>query len=373
MTLKFDDEYLVKLLTDLVNIPSVFPEEKEVMVFLERELARLGFETQRLPLTADRFNLLTRVGSGSPVFCLNAHSDTIPASGESVPKARIEADRLYGLGSLDDKASIASMVVALKAIAESGISLRGTLDLLVSVDEEGGGKGVRTAIRDGYRCDTALVGEPTSLDIVPTHCGLVFLDIVTHGKATHGCVPLAGVNAIEKMYKLVGELREFLTDHPPHPSLGPPTLNLGIMKGGDRPNRVPDRCEASVDFRLVPPMTLTQVLAKIENYFGKRSDRAEYKITKQCATLDTLPDSPLVKAVQAATRSVLDEASPIVGWRGWTDAESFQTGLGIDALVLGPGEMARAHSANEFVELTQVRQAARIYAETALAVVGENG
>ncbi len=373
MALKFDDEYLVKLLADLVNIPSVFPEENEIMLFLEGELARLGFKTQRFPLTADRFNLLARAGSGSPVLCLNAHSDTIPASEESVPEARIEADRLYGLGSLDDKASIASIVAALRAIVESGASLKGTLDFLISVDEEGGGKGVRTAIKDGYQCDMALVGEPTSLDIVPTHCGLVFLDIVTYGKSAHGCIPTEGTNAIDCMYELVTELRHAVTDHPPHPSLGAATLNLGIMRGGDRPNRVPDRCRASVDIRLVPPMTLTQVLAKIENYFRKWGEQAQYKIKKQCATLDTAHDSPLVRAVQAASRRVLGRTSPIVGWRGWTDAESFQTGLGIDAIVLGPGDLTRAHSANEFVELTQARQAARIYAETALAVLGENG
>jgi len=372
MSLKFDDEYLVKLLTDLVNIPSVFPEEEEIMLFLEGELARLGFATQRFAVTEDRFNLLARIGRGSPVFCLNAHSDTVPASGKSVPEARIEGDRLYGLGSMDDKASIVSMVGATKALVESRTPLKGTLDLLISVDEEGDAKGIRAAVQQGYRCDMAVTGEGTNLEIVPTHCGLVFLDIVTYGKATHGAVPMAGVNAIDRMYELVAGLRQALADHPAHSSVGPPTLSLGIMRGGDRPNRVPDRCEASVDFRLVPPMTLSQVLAEIEDYFREWNGEAEYRITKQCETLDTAHDSPLIKALQDASRRVLGRVSPIVGWRGWTEAESFQTGLGTDAVVFGPGELERAHSSNEFVDLAQVRRAARIYAETVLGILGQN-
>jgi len=370
MSIEFDDEYLIKLLTDLVNIPSVFPGEKDVMLFLERELEHLGVRTQRLPVEGDRFNSLTRLGSGSPVFCLNAHSDTMPPNGKSIPQARIEGGIVYGLGAADDKASIAAMITAVKAIAESSVPLNGTLDLLISVDEEGDARGVRTAIKHGYRCDMAVTGEPTSLEIVPTHCGLVFLDIVTHGKSAHGCHPSEGINAIDRMYELVAGLRAAVTDFPAHPLVGPPTLNLGIMKGGDRPNRVPDRCEASVDIRLVPPMTLGQVLAKIENYFADRHGEVEYRVTKQGQPLDTPLDSPLVRALTEAVETMLGRTPRIASWRGWTEAESFRTGLGIDAVVFGPGALVQAHSADEFVELEQVHRAARIYADAVLSTLG---
>lgn len=369
MALKFDDEYLVNLLTDLVNIPSVFPDEYEIMLFLERELARIGLPTERIPVSERRFNLLTRIGSGSPVLCLNAHSDTVPPNGDSVPTARIDGGILYGLGSADDKASLAAMIVAVRAIAESDARLNGTLDLLVSVDEEGDARGVRTAIQSGYRCDMAVTGEPTNLEVVSTHCGLVFLDIVTYGKSAHGCIPTEGVNAIDRMCDLVSGLRAAVTDFPAHPLVGPLTLNLGIMRGGDRPNRVPDRCEASVDIRLVPPVKVEQVLGRIRDYFGEWQGKAEYKITKQGEPLDTEPDAPLIRALSSADKEVRGTAPQIVQWRGWTEAESFQTPLGVDAVVFGPGALERAHSANEFVQLEQVHQAARIYARTALAVL----
>lgn len=371
MDVRIDNSYLTGLLAKLVDIPSVYPHEKEILLFVEAELARLGFTTKRYPVADDRWNILVRIGEGAPVLCLNAHCDTVQPTGDSIPKARIEGDTLYGLGSMDDKASIVAMVGAMKAIADSGIKLNGTLDLLLSVDEEGDAKGVRTAIPQGYRCDMAITGEGSELHIVPAHCGLVFLEIVTHGKATHGSLPMLGVNAIDLMYQLVKELREAVTNFPPHPKVGPPTLNLGILRGGDRPNRVPDRCEASVDIRLVPPMTVEWVLGRVREVFDRWSDRAEYKVIKQGGALDTPLDSPLIKTIADVTQRVTGRSmADVVGWRGWTEAEAFQSGLGIDAVVFGPGELIRAHSANEFVSLAQVHLAARLYAEVALEILG---
>ena len=366
-TLTVDEDYLLRLHESLVNIASVFPQEEEIMLFLEKELRGLGFRPVRLILPDARFNLLTRLGSGSPAFCLNAHADTIPPNGNSVPNARIENGRMYGLGSVDDKACVAAMITVFKAIAESKITLNGTLDLLISVDEEGDANGVRSAIRNGYRCDMAVVGEATSLEIVRSHCGLIFLDIVTHGRSTHGSIPMEGINAIDRMYKLVEGLRAIVAEYPAHPTVGPPTLNLGIIRAGDRPNRVPDRCEASIDIRLVPPMKVEETLARIEAYLAEWPD-AEYKITKKGQCLDTPEDSPLIKAIiQAAGRIGFEP--PVVGWRGWTEAESFQSGLGIDAVVLGPGELKAAHSADEYVDLAEVRRAADLYAETVLSIL----
>ena len=365
-----DDQYVIRLLAELVNIPSVGPEEHEILLFLEGELRRLGLAPERIPVAEGRFDLLCRIGSVSPILCLNAHADTVSPSGNSIPKARIEGGVMYGLGSADDKASIAAMIGALKSILDSGAKLGGTLDFLISVDEEGMGTGVCTAIEQGYRCDMAIIGEPTSLEIVPTHSGLIFLDIVTFGKATHGSIPMEGINAIDRMNELVSGLRAVLSEYPAHPLLGPPSLNLGMIRAGDRPNRVPDRCEASVDIRIVPPMTVQPVLDRIDAYFEQWPGKAEYTVTKSKPTLDTPHDSPLIGALISAGEAVRGTAPRIVGWRGWTDAESFRTGLGVDAVVFGPGSLTQAHSADEFVKLSEVLDASRIYAECALRILG---
>jgi acetylornithine deacetylase/succinyl-diaminopimelate desuccinylase-like protein len=125
-----------------------------------------------------------------------------------------------------------------------------------------------------------------------------------------------------------------------------------------------------VDIRLIPPMTVEETLGRIEEYFAGQQGKAEYRVTKQGGPLDTPYDSPLVRALRDSAAMVLGREPPIASWRGWTEAESFQVGLGIDAVVFGPGALARAHSADEFVDLEEVRQAARVYAETALAFLG---
>lgn len=365
-----DDQYVIRLLAELVNIPSVGPEEHEILLFLEGELRRLGFAPERIPVAERRFDLLCRIGSGSPVLCLCAHADTVPPSGNSVPKARTEGGVMHGLGSADDKASITAMIAAMTAVRDSGAKLNGTLDLLISVDEEGTGRGALTAIERGYRCDMAIIGEPTNLEIVPTHCGLMFLQLVTHGKATHGSMPMEGVNAIDLMFEVVSGLKALIGEYPAHPLLGPTSLNLGIIRAGDRANRVPDRCEASVDIRIVPPMTCEEVLDRIEGYFCGWEGRAEHVVAKKVQPLDTPRDSPLVRALASSGEVVLGRRPGIASWRGWTEAESFRTLLGIDAVVFGAGSLTAAHSSDESVALDEVISAARVYAECAVRMLG---
>ncbi len=143
--------YCADLLTKLVDIPSAFPHEEECMLFLERELTTLGLRPERIDVEERRFNLLCRIGSGARRICLNAHADTVPPSGDSTPTARIDGDTLYGLGSCDDKASIAAIVTAGLELASRADELAYGVDVLISVDEEDGAKGVETAIRQGYR------------------------------------------------------------------------------------------------------------------------------------------------------------------------------------------------------------------------------
>lgn len=328
-------------------------------MFLEREYVTLGLRPRRLPVSEGRFNLLCTVGSGSPRVCLNAHSDTVPANGRSTPSARIEGDRICGLGSCDDKASVAAMTTAFLDLASRAAEIGGTADLLISVDEEGDGGGVRSAIAGGYGCDYAVVGEPTCLDAVRAHCGLVFLKLRTRGASAHGASPWNGVSAVDRMLVLVNEIRGALAGFSAHPIVGDPSLNLGEIHAGDRPNRVPDFCEARIDIRLVPPMTVARTLEAVRAP-ADTVDWAECLIEKTGEALDTPEDSPVVRAALESARALGVDARA-VGLRGWTEAESFATGLGIDAVVLGPGSIRQAHSADEFVSVSQTQTAADLY------------
>lgn len=353
--------YCARLLSGLVDIPSVFPEEEEIMLFLEREYATLGLTPKRIDVAERRFNLLCTIGSGSPRLCLNAHADTVPANGESTPTARVEGDLVYGLGSCDTKGSIASMTTAFLELAADRDKLNSTVDLLISVDEEGDGTGVKTAISQGYKCDYAIVGEPTGLNIVSAHNGLLFLKLTTLGKSAHGCHPTVGINAVERMMSLLEELRGAVMVFSEHPLLGGPSLNLGEIHAGDRPNRVPDKCVARIDIRFPPPATNEQALAAARKVI-EQYDWASYEIEKRGETLDTPADSPLVKAILQSAQATGIECG-IGGLRGWTEAEPFHTMLGIDSVVLGPGDVKLAHSSRECVSISETQRAAAFYAD----------
>lgn len=331
------------------------------MLFLERELTALGLRPTRFDVEERRFNLLCTVGSGSPRVCLNAHADTVPPNGQSTPSARIEGDLLYGLGSCDDKAAIAAMVTAFLELASRADDLGGTADLLISVDEDGDGRGVRTALEQGYRCDLAIVGEPTSLNVVHAHCGMLFLNLTTSGVAAHGSNPSDGVNAIERMMALVDELRGAVTRFDPYPGIGEPSMNLGVIQGGDRPNRVPSQCAAQVDIRVVPTTRLADVYQAVEDVFAGK-EWAHWNVDKEGESMETPVGSLLVQTVLSSAGSLGIESRP---WylRGWTEAEPFRTHLGIDAVVVGPGHILQAHSSNEYTSISQTQRAAALYAD----------
>ena len=352
-------KYCEQLLAKMVDIPSVFPNEEEFMLFLERELATLGLKPKRIEVEEGRFNLLCRVKEGTPRICLNAHGDTVPPSGESVPSARIDGDTMYGLGSCDDKASIAAIVTAGLEIASRADEFDGGIDLLFSVDEEHGARGVETAIDRGYKCDFAIVGEPSDLNIVRAHNGLLWLALTTTGVAAHGSAPWAGINAIDLMTQVIDQIKAAVGQFPDHPDTGPMSLNLGMINGGDLPNRVPTKCEAVVDIRVVPPVKLADVRKALSPIIDGK-DWLTYSSTKDRECLNTPEDSPLVQAVFESAHDMGVE-SQIIGGRGWMEAESFSTMLGIDAIVCGPGSMKQAHSSNEFVKIPEVQKAAELY------------
>ena len=359
-------EYALRQLEALISIESPAPAEAALIHCVERELATIGIPTQRFPLEAERDNLLASVGSGAPIICLNTHADTVPASGRSQARPRREGERLYGLGACDAKGSLAAMMAALRAAHEDGFP--GRLDLLVTVDEEVGGRGARSVLESGYRCDRVIVGEPTELNVLSAHAGLVFFELEAVGRAAHGSTPERGESAIERMLAFVAELRDRVTDWPRHDVIGDPSFNLGVLCGGDRANRVPERCTAAVDVRLVPPATADDVAERAQSLLRDPRWRGiSAKIVKYGGPLNTDPGALAVRALVAAAHAIGREAA-VTSWRAWTEAEPFQSRLGIDAVVFGPGSLAQAHTDNEYVEVEQIAAAAEIYLHAARAL-----
>jgi len=356
-----DRAFLLDTAVSLVNIESVAPGEHAVIDALESLAVNLGMKTRRIPLEPGRDNLLASVGEGYPVVCLDAHVDTVPPSGRSVPKATIEGGRLLGLGACDDKGPLAAMLAAVKALIESGWNGPGRIDLLMTLEEETVGRGIRAVADSGYQCDYAICAEPTNLRIAVAHPGLVFLEVRAEGRAAHGSLPEKGVNAVELAHGFVEDMRRTIASWPKHPLAGYSSVNLGALHGGDRPNRVPDHATALIDVRVAPPKTVQDAARLTANLAQKRSG-IKTNVVMMGEALDTDPKGVLVGALRKAALAVTGKRARTVGWRAWSEAGVLQGAARSQVAVFGPGQLEQAHSSDEFIDVEQLRASAEIYA-----------
>jgi len=281
---------------------------------------------------------------------------------------RVEGDILYGRGSADDKGSVAAMMAALIDIAKSGAKPPLTVIFSATADEEFRMRGLLGLFDAGLTATAAaaIVGEPTNLEIIIAHKGVARFKISTAGKAAHGSRPDMGVNAIYRMGKVIQALEAYAkrgVGRETHPMLGKATLSVGVIRGGEYANVVPDYCEIQVDRRLLPGEEGRRAIADVRNYLV---DAINEELGLEISAPDILvpglslsADDPLVHAVGARAREVTGK-SPLDGMSGTTHAGQFVE-RGIPALVFGPGKMGQAHTATEELDLTQVEQAARIY------------
>lgn len=368
--LKTTEKFCKRVLKELVNIRSVSGEEEKLIVYLEELFPKLGLKARRIPPKLKPSNLLVSIGQGEPVICLNAHADTVPPAGKSVPRSRVVKNRLYGLGSTDDKGPLVAAICALKNSGQANVPLKGRIDLLISIGEERGGGGTELAIRSGYRCKAAVVCESTGFDIAIAQAGPYFIDLKTKGVAAHGSKPWQGKNAIFEMMDLVAQVKKVVESRKHFSSIGPPSLNLGAIHGGDIPNRVPDSCSAKLDIRLMPGENMASFKKAIAKIFKKKRWRSASYFVKYREPMVTDRKNILVKALARATRHVLGHSPRCLGIRGWTEAGNFSSFLNVPSIIFGPGSMGLAHTENEWIDLEEVYQAARIY-ELFIRLCGE--
>jgi acetylornithine deacetylase/succinyl-diaminopimelate desuccinylase-like protein len=231
------------------------------------------------------------------------------------------------------------------------------------VDEENGQSGSRyyakQATRPGYRADLAVVGEPTRLEVVTAHKGDVWLQVRTRGRAAHGATPHLGKNAVHAMMRVVDllevEYRAELAKRS-HPLLGCPTVNVGAIHGGTQANIVPDDCVISVDRRTLPGESETQVRREVLELLEKHGVEATLDSlrTSACHPLETDPGLPLVVALRKAAGR-----RRTLGVHYFCDAAPLAEG-GIPAVVFGPGDIAQAHTRDEWISVDSLESGARV-------------
>jgi len=359
-----------KLLCELIALPSVNPAflpagdawagEERVADFVAVTAARAGLEIELEKVLPGRFNLIAHLrptGRATKTILLAPHLDTVPPWDESQFVPRQEGDRLYGRGACDTKGSVASMLSAVIALANSKNRPRETEIIFAGlVDEENAQAGSRALARSRLKADLAIVGEPTSCQIVTAHKGNIWLEIETHGRSAHGSRPELGRNAVHAMARIVDALEtEYAATlrRRRHSLLGHATINVGTICGGTQPNIVPDACTITIDRRTLPGETEAGARREIQSFLARKKLKATFSMARQspCSPMETNTRLPMVQQFLRSAR----QRKP-VGVNYFCDAAVLAEG-GIPSVVFGPGDIAHAHTPDEWISLRSLERA----------------
>lgn len=362
----------IDMLRALIAVPSVSSVNPtwdmtniRVIELLDGWLSALGFKTEviTVPGHAGKANLLASLGRGTEGLVLSGHTDTVPFDTEkwtSDPLVLTEREgRLHGIGTADMKAFFAVVIEALRELPLA--RLQQPLTLIATADEESsmcGAKSLSGLHRQLGR--HALIGEPTSLKPVRMHKGISMESIRLTGKAGHSSDPTLGVNAIDGIYLVIGEImqwREELQRRHRNPAFGieVPTLNLGHIHGGDNPNRICGHCELQFDLRPLPGMEIDTLRGELRERLdqllaGSGLAWELIPVFEGIPALETPRDAAIVKAMEALTG--VEAGAVAFG----TEAPYLKP-LGLQTVICGPGNIAQAHQPDEYLPSEHIQPA----------------
>ncbi len=312
------------------------------------------------------------VASQRPTLIVNGHTDVVPALAagwEHDPFDPIAKDgRLYGRGGADMKGGVAAAICALDTLNAAGYERSCDIVFQFVADEErGGALGTRTLMEKGLlRGDACIVPEPTSLAVSVAERGLLQGEILIKGRPGHGSRPREGVSAIEHAAQIVLALHAADYGEVQHPLLGAPTANIGTLHGGSAVNIVAEEARVGFDRRLLPGTSLDKAVASLR----QRIDAAglggidyQIEIDDYGEGSEMSPENPFAELVKNCVLRVRGVVPATIGMTFTTDARFLRNQGGIPAVVCGPGDIAQAHSIDEWVDINQLVDATAAYAE----------
>lgn len=365
---------LLEMIGELISLPTVSSADPShdqgnlaVVELLAGWAETLGFRVEIMPVSPGKANLIAMLGASSVSdvpggLVLSGHTDTVPCNPELWQSDPFQAterdDRIYGLGSADMKSFFALVLEAASRYRAS--DLQRPLVIVGTADEESSMSGARRLLDQNRRLGRyAVIGEPTGLRPIRMHKGVMMESITIRGRSGHSSDPSLGANALEGMHAALGallswrsELRErwrnpgFAIDHP--------TLNLGVIHGGDNPNRICGCCEAQIDVRPLPGMNLddlhddlqTRLAHQLAAFPGLTLDVR--RLFPGLPPFETPADSDMVRSCEALS----GQSAAAVAFG--TEAPFFSR-LGMETLVMGPGWIEQAHQPDEYLPLDHIK------------------
>jgi len=391
---KVNDAELEQLLFDLIRIPSVNPhfttenepDETQIVEFLEKKMTAYGFEVEKQEAEKGRWNLIARIrGYGQKTLVLNGHLDTV--TGANMPDAfnpKIKHGKLYGRGSSDMKGGLAAMIEAARAVKISGVKLNGNLVLSLVVDEEEAGTGTQKFL-EKEKPDYAIVGEPTQNEIGLAQAGYIDLNLQCEGKIKHGSTLKINDNssAYVNATKILNEILELPTVRRVRRYLDfemPNTVNFCPVDQRIFTSyawMTVDYYEANILIGVAPGRTVAESDQIIEDILSELKDLIDDSTIAGQQNKLTL-NSKLHGFIQSKDEFVEKFEQAVDETQGshkyayvlsQCDGTFFYD-KGIPTLTYGPGVMDLGHGTNEYVDLNEVKEAARTYVEVIINILG---
>ena len=387
-------EDAVSLLQELVRVPSVTGEEGAVGAVVGRAFSERGLDVDTWEATREetepyrehvgeqssyenRPNIAgTRRGAGNGrSILLNAHTDTVdpgdPTAWKGDPlSGNLEGDLLYGRGSCDMKGGLVTHLVALDALSDLGLGLRGDVTVAATVGEENGGLGALSTVLRGYRADAAIITEPTRLALVPAQGGSLIFRLKIPGRSAHAAVRDEGVSALEKFVPIFENLRELeqerngVLSHPLYDGVSNKVpINIGVVRAGNWASTVPESLVAEGRVGLMPGEEVDLFKDLLAERIATIADRDPWLrehppelewFGGQFAPAEVEPDAPICEAVKAAHERVTGEKPSVEGVPYGADMRLFIDFGGIPCVMYGAGDVNVAHAPDEHISITEL-------------------
>lgn len=367
------------LLEKLISINSIYPNELEHSEFLDKYLQELGFKTERQYVAENRFNIFAERGEGEGAICFFGHMDTVPVFGDwdSDPfTARKDGDLLYGLGSVDMKGGIFSILEACRLSKDFGKKIK----VLFCVDEENISLGAWNAIENKKFFEDAKViiaaetgnihpYDPKEKWVHLGRRGRCSIIVEVKGLSAHGAFPEKGLNAILEASRLIDALEKL--PRAEHEIIGKSSLFCSNFKAPEVSLSIPEKCTFQIDRSLVPPETPKSALQEIKDYVNKLKDegvlKADFTIKLQDRDTPFAPpyvtdhDNESIKKILSVIEANTDKLSIDYGL-SVADENVFAAGTNVPVISVGP-EGDNEHTANEWVDIRSLERLIDYYLE----------
>ena len=371
-------EYAQRLIrSKSINPPADYSEISQIALEEQRKIGLDVAFFEGHPGKINVFGLLRGSDSKGEVLCLSGHMDVVPPGDERTWKhppfaAQIHDNKVWGRGAADMKCALAAQLYALDAVKRASVPLRGTVMIGNTVDDETAGVwGMKYMIEGGLATKGwplptfHLLGEANHLNITVSFKGRLWFRITTLGKSAHGGSPESGINAIDNMIKLTEKFKGISKTK--HPLMGEDTLNLGVLKGGLKVNMVPAECEAHFDFRMCSPADTECSLRRFKDAIKQLETEApdlnvgDFEIYERRDPVEADFNHPAVKTMKSCIRDVTGK-DPTLGAALSAGDQYHTLKAGIPGIWTGPGDINILHQMDEYIDLDEVVQAAKIYA-----------